>query len=212
LVVDATSLRPGDTYPGNADEGREYTRDSQGTIRTVAGLLIEQHSELSDILKKSHKSAGRFRITPARNFVIELEKTGEGWRGVYLGTLSSPVCDVQLENDPTQQTWQPGDEYPLARVSGKTFSVLQRDPRLIARKDRGQTHFVIASDRLADLEKRHALVQLQHFLKSVYQKGHRISKVTVTNEGHVVYVFDNQAVFAGLAPEGADGFVFESDR
>ena len=212
LSVDAISLRAGDTYPGDTDEGREYTRDSQGTIRTGNGLLIEPHAELTTILKGSRKAAGRFRITPVKRYVVELEKTGDSWRGVYLGKLSSPVRDVQVEEDqPARQNWQPGDIYPLARASGKTFSVLQRDPRLIARKERGQARFVVPVDRVSDPEKRRALTQVQAFLSSAYQRGHRISKITVTKEGHIVYVFDNQAVFAGHAPEGAEGFVFESD-
>jgi superfamily II DNA or RNA helicase len=153
LSVDAVSLRAGDTYPGSTDEGREYTRDSQGTIRTGDGLLIEPHAELTTILTNSHKAAGRFRITPAKRYVIELEKTGDGWRGVYLGTLTSPVRDVRPEEDQTApQSWQPGDVYPLARVSGKTFSVLQRDPRLIARKERGQARFVVSGNHVSDPE------------------------------------------------------------
>lgn len=212
LSVDGVSLAPGDTYPGNTDEGKEYTRDSQGTIRTGEGLLTEPHAELTAVLKRSHKTAGRFRVTPAKRFVVELEKNGDSWRGVYLGTLSSQIRDVQPEEEQSyRENWQPGDEYPLARVSGKTFSVLQRDPRLIARKERGQARFVVSGDRVSDPEKRRALMQVQSFLSSAYQKGHRISKITVTKEGHVVYVFNNQAVFAGLAPEGAAGFIFESD-
>jgi superfamily II DNA or RNA helicase len=211
LSVDSSSLRAGDTYPGNTDEGQEYTRDSQGTIRTVNGQLIEPHEELAGVLKQSRKPAGRFRITPTKRYVIELEKTDAGWRGVYLGALGSPVRNVKLAADQTiRQNWQPGDDYPLDRVSGKTFSVLQRDPRLIARKERGRAVFVLPNDRISDPDKRRALLQIQTFLRSVYQKGHRISKITVTKEGHVVYVFDNQAVFAGLAPEGAQGFIFES--
>jgi superfamily II DNA or RNA helicase len=213
LSVDAVALRPGDTYPGDTDEGREYTRDSQGTVRTGEGLLTEPHAELTAILKQSRKAAGRFRITPAKRYVIELERASDGWRGVYLGALSSPVRDVKPEVDQTaSHKWQPGDAYPLARVSGKTFSVLQRDPRLIAHKERGQARFVVPADRVSDPEKRNALMQVQAFLSRAYQKGHRISKITVTKEGHVVYVSDNQAVFAGFAPEGADGFIFESDR
>jgi hypothetical protein len=64
---------------------------------------------------------------------------------------------------------------------------------------------------MSDPDKRRALLQVQKFLSSAYQNGQRISKITVTKEGHVVYVFNNQAVFAGLAPEGADGFIFETD-
>jgi superfamily II DNA or RNA helicase len=177
LSVDAGSLRAGDTYPGDTNEGRDYSRDSQGTIRTSDGLLTEPHAELAAILKGSRKAAGRFRVTPIRLYVIELEKAGDDWRGVYLGTLNSPVRDVERgEDEAERRNWQPGDTYPLARVSGKTFSVLQRDPRLIARKERGQAHFVAPLDRVSDLEKRRALMQVQAFLRNAYQKGHRISK------------------------------------
>lgn len=150
LSVDAASLRPGDTYPGDTDEGREYTRDLQGTVRTADGLLTAPHQELATILKSSRKAAGRFRMTPIKRYVIELEKAGDNWRGVYLGTLRSPIRSIQPEEGHVEgQNWQPGDVYPLVRVSGKTFSVLQRDHRLIARKERGQPRFVVPGDRRA---------------------------------------------------------------
>jgi superfamily II DNA or RNA helicase len=209
-AIDANNLAIGDSYPGNTDEGREYSRDSQGTIRTTDGLLVEPHAELAGILKASHKVAGRFRVTPVRRHVIELEKTGDGWRGMYLGTLTSPLRSVQPEEGhPENQNWQPGDEYPLARVSGKTFSVLQRDPRLIAKKERGQARFVVPAARISDPNKQRMLTDVQKFLARAYQKGHRISKITVTKEGHILYVFDNRAIFVGSAPEDADGFLFE---
>jgi superfamily II DNA or RNA helicase len=212
LSVDPASLRAGDIYPGDTDEGREYTRDLQGTIRTGEGSLIEPHAELAIVLQKSNKAAGRFRITPIKRYVVELEKAGDTWRGVYLGTLSSPVRVVQPTEDfAPQRDWQPGDAYPLSRVTGKTFSVLQRDSRLIARKVRGQPRFVVPSDHLSDAEKRRALTQIQAFLSGAYKKGHRISKITVTKDGHVVYTFNNQAIFVGRAPEGSDGFIFESE-
>jgi hypothetical protein len=212
LAIDADSLRAGHTYPGNADEGREYTRDSQGTIRSGDGLLIEPNAELVEILKGSRKSAGRFRITPVKSYVLELEKVEEDWRAVYLGRLISSIRSVQPEEKQhDDQSWQPGDIYPLARVIGETFSVLQRDSRLIARKDRGQAHFVLPVDRISNPEKRRALINVQAFLGNAYQRGHRISKITVTKEGHVVYVFNNQAIFVGFAPEGAKGFLFQSD-
>lgn len=211
LLIDDALLQAGETYPGDTDEGREYTRDSQGTIRTSDGLLIEPHEELVFHLKASRKTAGRFRITPTKRHIVELEKEVNGWRGVYLGSLSSPVRIVEpLETEINQKELRPGEFYPLAKVHGKVFSVLQRDPRLIARKERGGIHFVIPSGREPDPEKRRTLVEIQSFLSRAYQGGHRISKITVTNEGHVVYVFNNQAVFVGFAPEGAEGFSFET--
>lgn len=211
MFVDDGLLHPGETYPGSTDEGREFTRDSAGTIRTGDGLLIERHEELAQLLKGSRKAAGRFRITPIRQYVVELEKIEDGWRGVYLGMLRSPVRTPQLSGDQVDlANLRSGDLYPLNRVHGKTFSVLQRDSRLIARKERGEIRFVIPADRVSEIEKRRTLTEIQAFLNKAYQGGHRISKITVTDEGHVVYVFNNQAVFVGLAPEGAEGFIFET--
>jgi superfamily II DNA or RNA helicase len=210
LSVNEAGLRIGETYPGNVDQGLSFTRDTQGTIRIEDGRLIEPHPALFQVLKQSRKSAGRFRITPLQRFVIELDKTSDGWRGVYLGRLNSPVRIVADTADVLpMQDWQPGDEYPLARASGKTFSILQRDERLIALKAQGRTRFVQQLNQISDSAKRQALSSIQAFVKKAYVKGHRISKITVTNDGHVVYVFHNRAFFVGHAPEGAQGFSFE---
>jgi hypothetical protein len=86
---------------------------------------------------------------------------------------------------------------------------LQRDKRLIARKLNGRVQFVVASDKLADRQKQAALREIQQVLADVYARGHSISKITVTAEGNVVYVYNNQAFFVGYAPEGPAGFILE---
>ncbi len=210
-AVDETALNPGQPYPGNIDQGLAFTRDSQGTIRTDEGLLIEPHPELVAVLKHSLKSAGRFRVTPSRQFVLELEKIETGWRGVYLGRLSFPIRVVaQTGAELSQREWKPGDAYPLTRATGKTFSVLQRDQRLLAAKTRGQVRFVPPLAEVSDPAKRAALSGIQTFLRAAYGKGHRVNKVTVTKEGHVVYIWQNQGYFVGHAPEESEGFVFEA--
>lgn len=209
-AVDLTTLRPRETYPGNIDQGLALTRDTQGTIRTDEGHFIEPHPELLAILKHSHKGAGRFRVTPARRFVNELQKTETGWRGVYLGQLSSPISLVTVcEADLPEHDWKPGDAYPLTRACGETVSVLQRDPRLLATKSKGQVRFVPPLQDVPDPARRKAQAHIQTYLRAAYERGHRISKVTVTKEGHVVYIWQNQAHFVGHAPEGAKGFTFE---
>ncbi len=210
-AIDEATLQPRETYPGNIDQGLALTRDSQGTIRTDDGFLIEPHRELQAVLKNSLKTAGRFRVTPTRSFVVELEKTEAGWRGVYLGQLSCPVQVVEvLGGQLPERDWQPGDAYPLTRAMGKTFSVLQRDPRLIALKLRGNVRFVPPLHEVTDEQRRKALSRIQAFLRNVQIKGHKISKVAVTGEGHVVYVWQNQAYFVGHAPEGSEGFTLEA--
>jgi len=210
-AIEVSQLQVLGTYPGDLDEGVGFSRDTQGTIRAEDGRMIEAHPELAALLKGSKRGAGRFRITPKRQFVVELEKVEGGWRGVFLGQLTSPIVFVQeAAVDVGNRAWKPGDAYPLSKAIGKTFSVLQRDPRLIALKEKGQVRFVPPLTKVADPQKRSSLAGLQTFLKGAYDRGHRISKITVTDLGHVVYVFENLAVYAGTAPEAGAGFVFES--
>jgi superfamily II DNA or RNA helicase len=212
--IDPALLVPKGEYPGNIDEGPLFSIDTQGTIRDEHGRLIEPHAELQQILANSMKGGGRFRVTPRKGFVTRLEKVSSGWRGVYLGRLDLPVKVIaEAANDVgTQRVYDPGESYPLPAVRGSTYSVLQRDPRLVARKSKGSIQFVVPLEKIADAEKRRMQEEIQRRLEHVYAQGHRISKITVTPEGHVVYVWQNGAYFVGQAPEGSVGFVFEGDE
>ena len=210
-AVDGQSLQPGGPYPGDPEQGRLYSLDTQGTVRDENGGLVNLHPQLRPILMPIQKTGGRFRVTPARRFVTRLEKTKDGWQAVYLGQLSGPLVAAGLDerSDARSVPYEPGDTYPLGGARGRVFSVLQRDKRLIAVKIGSQVRFVVPAEKLADLGKQAMLRQAQQQLARAFARGHRISKITVTGEGHIVYVFENQAYFVGNAPEGADGFLFE---
>lgn len=210
-TIDVGSLKVGEPYPGNLDEGKIYSLDTQGNISDETGTFVKPSPELRSILKNSRKKGGRFRVTPINRFVIELNKTNDGWQGTYLGQLIQPL---ELPNPDsvegqTRARYSPGDAYPLNRVEGKTFSVLQRDKRLIATKSRDGVRFVTDASSLPDPDKQLALQQIQTYLAHAYASGHRISKISVTSAGHVIYVYNNEAYFVGQAPEGAEGFEFE---
>jgi superfamily II DNA or RNA helicase len=209
MDVDAKALIPGGLYPGDSNQGQQYSLDTQGTIRDEMGALVKPHDQLRAILASYRRTGGRFRITPRNRFVIRTEKTATGWQATYLGRLDEPL-EIAVPSPDADGTkdYVPGSVYPLGLATGKTFSVLQRDKRLIAKKVNGHVQFVIPADELADAHKQSVLRSIQRVLADVYARGHRISKVTVTEKGHVVYVFDNQAYFVGYAPEGKEGFLF----
>ncbi|MGH9967257.1 MAG: DEAD/DEAH box helicase family protein [Pyrinomonadaceae bacterium] len=211
FTIDVGSLNAGESYPGNLDEGKSYSLDMQGNISDENGRFLKPSIELRAILKNSRKKGGRFRVTPMNQFVIELNKTKDGWQGIYLGRLTQRLhpADSDSAEDQTPTHYSPGDLYPLDRVQGKSFSVLQRDKRLVAAKARDGIRFVIDEKSIADADKQNALRNIQEFLARAYGAGHRISKITVTEEGHVVYVYNNEAYFVGYAPEGPQGFIFE---
>jgi superfamily II DNA or RNA helicase len=211
LKIDANTLVPGGPYPGDSDQGLMYSLDTQGTVRDENGNLVEPNEQLRQVLANYRKAGGRFRVTPRQRFVTRLEKTADGWQAVYLGRLDEPLraAEVKEANGVPAVDYAPCAPYPLSQVKGQVFSVLQRDKRLIARKLRGRVQFIVPAEKLADPHKEAALRQIQKVLADVYARGHRISKITVTGAGHVVYVVENQAYFVGHAPEGAEGFVFE---
>ncbi|HEY6394390.1 MAG TPA: helicase-related protein, partial [Candidatus Binataceae bacterium] len=211
--VDTDLLSPGQPYPGNPDEGTEYSIDLQGTVRRDSEQLVEPHAELQKILRQFLSKGGRFRITPHKRLVIKLEKIRTGWQAVYLGRLESPVEVVRLapDDEPAKDGYVAGDLYPLRNVRGQSFSVLQRDKRLIARKTAGSVRFVLRSEMIDEPGKRQRLTDLQQHLKQIIAAGSRINKITVTPEGHVVYLISGRAHYAGLAPEGRNGFRFEDD-
>ena len=210
-AVNVQSLQPGGPYPGDPEQGRLYSLDTQGTVRDQNGGLVNLHPQLREVLAPIQTTGGRFRVTPVHRFVTRLERTKEGWHAVYLGQLGAPLVAAGLgeTTDAGGCSYEPGDPYPLGRVRGRIFSVLQRDKRLIADKIGSRVRFVVPAEALTDLGKQAMLRQAQEQLARAYARGHRISKITVTSEGHIVYVFQNQAYFVGNAPEGAAGFMFE---
>ena len=210
-AVDASQLTIGQPYPGDPGQGQLYSLDTQGTIRDENGNLLRPHAQLRSLL--AGQRAGRFSVTSKRQFVLRLEKLQGGWQSTYLGTLNSPLefADKVSPFHMTTRNYLPGDVYPLDGVHGLTFSVLQRDKRLIAKKTGTNVRFVIPAEALEG-SKQAALRQIQSRLAELYRSGKRISKIQVTGEGHVVYVLNGEAFFLGYAPEGAAGFALEEAR
>jgi superfamily II DNA or RNA helicase len=210
--VATLALRAGDEYPGDLSQGTSYSLDTQGNILDETGIPIQPNQELHDLLVHGRRRSGRFRITPRKFLVFALEKDALGaWRGLYLGQLTSlpkPSSESDIEPPESAVTLR-GDSYPLAMARGETFHVLQRDRRLIARKERGQIRFVLPLEQISDPAKRAATERIQQALNNARMKGHRVNRITVTPDGAVVYVYGNEAFLLGQAPEGAEGFQLE---
>lgn len=211
-AINHSLLQEGGIYPGSSDEGKQYSVDMQGNVRDDEGSLMLPDRQLQQMLSIYIQKGGRFRITPKNRFVLKLTKTSDGWQSTYLGKLQSPLVRAENSDWPISDNICPGDPYPLGLAKGKTFSVLQRDPRLIALKTRLGARFVIPADKLSDPQKSTALRQIQNRLAELYANGRRMSKITVTSQGHVVCVFGNAASFIGFAPEGAAGFLIEDEE
>ncbi|RXH23041.1 hypothetical protein XH99_16730 [Bradyrhizobium nanningense] len=202
--IDDYQLSRGSEYPGRV-EGRIYSVDTTGTIFDADKKLIKPDPLLESYLSE-FPSGGRFIVTPNRFYVLRLAAQSTP---IYLGRLNAFPSGGTSANAATLNNLLPGEIYPSKLAHGKTFSVLQRDRRLIAVKQRGQVRFVRPAELEPDPEKRERLEGIQRVLADVYRSGRQISKVFVNELGHVGYLYQGQAYFVGFAPEGDAGFVLD---
>jgi len=206
--LDANNLKLGMPYPGKF-EGESFTVDTGGTVLDAHNRPVELDQDIISRLSE-FRGGGRFLVTPKSHHVLKLTRNTAGTEAIFLGRLPGPLRSATGRVSTADLNPNPGDEYPIQLASGKTFSVLQRDERLIARKERGQPVFVERLEKITDVEKRSRLENIQAGLKTAYRKGHLISRIFVNDLGHVGYLYQGQAYFLGNAPEGTAGFSFEN--
>jgi superfamily II DNA or RNA helicase len=88
--IDPESLTPGKPYPGEY-EGVELACDSQRNVRNAAGQFAADTAELAEAVIQVKGSAGKFRVTPKRHFVLVRLPTGEEWETIYVTRLPRPL-------------------------------------------------------------------------------------------------------------------------
>jgi superfamily II DNA or RNA helicase len=203
--LDPELLSPGNKYLGRLD-GEIYSIDTTGTVFDGNRQPVIVDSDLSTKLS-DFQVGGRFLVTPKRFHLVKLMGQADA---VYLGQLKElPQRGSSPAAPPITDDLHVGSDYPINLAHGKTYSVLQRDKRLIAKKQRGRVSFVRSVDKEADPLKHSRLENIQQALLSVYQSGRQISKIFVNDLGHVGYLYQGQAYFVGIAPEGNAGFVLD---
>lgn len=205
--LDVNSLTPGEKYPGKL-EGKPYSINVNGTVYDEEDHPIAIGPDLQPKLHE-FVGGGRFLVTSKRLYMVKLPRHSTGGLPIYLGQLNQMPTPESLGAVSAEVSLVPGSEYPLRLATGTTYSVLQRDARLIARKRKGTVTFVRSADHEPDKEKQARLASIQEMLKKVYGRGHRISKIFVNELGHVGYLYEGRAYFVGLAPEGSNGFMFD---
>ena len=84
------SLTRGKPYPGEY-EGMELTCDNQRNVRNAAGQFAADTADLAEAVIQVKGSAGKFRLTPKRNFVLVRLPAAEEWETIYVTRLPRPL-------------------------------------------------------------------------------------------------------------------------
>lgn len=190
------TLSPGCVYDGEY-EGEEYSCDTRGNVQNTQGAFAHNTGDLVDKIRAIKGSAGRFRVTPTRQYVLFRENKGGNWTTRYVTQLEKELDftprDSASVEDSTLKAWvddaAAGDVYPFDGIplkdmelsfSQKRGGVIERrlsNKRVWAR--RGEQ----AQDPLAGEEALRAL----NTIRRLRAQGMVIAKLKLNEANHLIY-------------------------
>ena len=156
-AIDGSKLAPGDTYEGQY-EGSEYTSDTKGNIRDLQGRFISNPGSVPSAVKAVKGTAGRFRVTPNRKYVLVRVPEEDDWVTRFVTQLRDPFAFVEqsapatmmnlAERDHWIELAMPGDEYPFQTGEPQLkLNYRQRRGGVIARKiPNGEAYARVGAD------------------------------------------------------------------
>jgi superfamily II DNA or RNA helicase len=211
--ISVDSLQAGDRYPGQY-EGTELSCDSQRNISNAEGQYALDTAELADTLLKIKGSAGKFRVTAKRRFVLVRVPSDEEWETLFVTHLSKPLrFDVpRLKAGAGEEAlgWvssaRPGDPYPFAGLpvveDGLRFK--QRAGGVISRKVRGGEIFARTGDKADNPRKGADAMRLVSAVKELQRAGKTVTRIEINEVRHALYREGGQLLFLCSLDEGLE--------
>ena len=211
--IPVEALQAGGKYPGQY-EGTELSCDSQRNITNAEGQYAVDTAELADALLKIKGSAGKFRVTSKRLFVLVRLPSDEEWETLFVTQLSKPL----RFNVPTRKTgsseealqWvssaQTGDLYPFSGLpiieDGLRFK--QRAGGVISRKVRGGEIFARTGDKAEDPRKGADAMRLVAAVKELQRVGKTINRIEINEVRHALYREGGHLLFLCALDQGLE--------
>jgi superfamily II DNA or RNA helicase len=212
--VDTTALAEGDEYLGRY-EGAEYTSDSRGNIADGEGRYATATAELVAAIQRVKGSAGRFRVTPRKQYVLVRVPRGNEWTTLYVTQLREPLRfdtptapseGATLDPAGWVQQASPGQPYPFSDVPITTEGLKFKRTRggVLARKMPGREVYALTSGRASDPAKGADAESLLATVKDLVQKGVPVSQLEVNELRHVLYRQGGQLFFVCALHSGLE--------
>jgi len=211
--IEPGSLQPGSQYPGEY-EGAELTCDSQQNVSNAEGNYAKDTADLAKAVIAVKGSAGRFRVTPKRRYVLVRMPVGDEWETRFVTRLSTPLrfqvgkqAAVPLaEVSAWGSTARPGDRYPFPAVPVADGQVRykQKLGGSISKKVRGGELFARRADKAENARKGEDAARLVAAIKELSQRGQRISRIEINDARHVLFREAGQLFFIYALDEGLE--------
>jgi superfamily II DNA or RNA helicase len=211
IVSDA--LEAGSIYPGQY-EGTELSCDSQRNVINAAGHYALDTSELAEAVLKIKGSAGKFRVTPKRQFVLVRIPSGEEWETLYVTQLTKPLRfdfpELKAVTREEAMKWasgaRPGDFYPFAGLplidGGLHFK--KKLGGVISKKVPGGEVFARIGEKADDAGKGADAGRLLAAINELLKAGKRVGRIEINEALHVLYREGGQLLFIAALQEGLE--------
>ena len=204
MQVDIDTLQSGGVYPGQY-EGMELSCDSQRNIRDAEGRYAKETHDLADALLRVKGTAGRFKITPKRQFVLVRVPVCEDWETRFVTQLSQPLdfaaSEVPSTNGLDPTTWartaRLGDLYPFVdlKIVEDDLRFKQKGGGVVCKKIRGGELYAKTGARAADEAKGADATRIVSALQALHNLGRIVSKIEINEANHVVFREAGQSYF-----------------
>ncbi|MEW8552665.1 MAG: DEAD/DEAH box helicase [Candidatus Thiodiazotropha sp.] len=212
--IDDSLLQEGSEYPG-AYEGAEYSCDTRGNVKDSNGAQVRNPSALPELVSKAKGSAGRFRVTKRKKYVLVRVPRGDDWGTIFVTRLKVDFdvgADEEVDDidEGAIRIWaesaSPGDDYPYGGVPIIDESLRFRSKRggVIARKVSGGEVFARTGERAIDPEKGADAVLVIEAIRKLHSTGTRISQLEMNKLNHVLYRVGGRLFFVCVLRNGLE--------
>lgn len=214
LEISPEELQPGCMYRGQY-EGMELSCDTRGNIRSSDERYVLNAGALAEKVMALKGNAGRFKVTPQRQYVLVCLPHGEEWIIRYVTTLESPlefetvepVENIDLSYlDEWLSNATPGVLYPFSgnfeKVEDVNFS--RKRNGVISKKVPGGEVFARVGSNAHDPDKGEDAFQLLNTIFQLMGQGKMISRLEINDKGHVLFREGGRLLFLRALKKGLE--------
>lgn len=213
MQIDPASLTPGKPYPGEY-EGMELSCDNQRNVRNAAGQFASDTAELAEAVMQVKGSAGKFRVTPKRHFVLVRAPAGEEWETVFVTRLPRAPRFAEAKSDKGSKdeavAWAagatPGAPYGFGGLAPMIAELRfkQKSGGVISKRVPGGEVFARAGARAADPAMGADAERLITAIKSLQAGGKKIGRFDINEALHACYREEGQLYFLCALAKGLE--------
>ena len=211
--IDIDSLETGDDYPG-AYTGKEYSCDNALNVKEQAGEFVMDPGKVAEQVIAVKGQAGKFRVTPNRNLVLVRIQERNDWVTRFVMQLDDALVPQSHEGIPTPDTdpnkWEgsaePGQPYPWPDpgLSDESWKFKATQGGKISRKITDGESFARGAEAADDARRGQRADLLVDTINSLKAQGEQITRLMVTDTGHVLYRAGGELRYIGDAGDGLE--------